>query len=298
MNPALGLRLVFISLLFVASCVPEQKAYPDNPFRIEEGQKPWIIAHGGSKALWPENTMMAMDSSVGLGVDALEMDVRLTKDDILVLRHDETIDRMSNGEGKVRDFTFAELQKFNFGHGFEDLDGNTPYENAMVPIVTLENVLSRYEGMYMNVELKDDGDDGIKAADFLKALIDKYDMQNKVLVASFHDDVLKHYCKETDKSYPMSTAKKETTKMVLTTKTATGIFYAPEAVATQIPMESSGLNLAKKRIVKSAHRHNMAVHYWTINDREDMKALIEMGADGLITDRPDVMLKLLAEMGF
>lgn len=298
MDSSKGLLLSLISFWFMASCVPEQKAYPDNPFRIEEGAKPWIIAHGGSKALWPENTMMAMDSSVNLGVDALEMDVRLTKDEILVLRHDETIDRMSNGEGKVRDFTLAELQQFNFGHGFEDLDGNAPYENAMVPIATLESIFSKYEGMYMNVELKDDGDDGIKAADLLKALIDKYHMQNKVLVASFHDKVLKHYCKETDKNYPMSTAKKETTKMVLTTKTATGIFYAPEAVATQIPMESSGLNLAKKRIVKSAHRHNMAVHYWTINEKDEMKALIEMGADGLITDRPDVMLKLLAEMGF
>lgn len=298
MNPVLPLQLAFISLFLVASCVPEQKAYPDNPFRIEEGQKPWIIAHGGSKALWPENTMMAIDGSMNLGVDALEMDVRLTKDDILVLRHDETIDRMSNGEGKVRDFSFAELQQFNFGHGFENLDGDTPYKNIIVPIAKLEDVFSKYEGTYMNVELKDEGDDGIKAADLLKALIDKYDMQNRVLVASFHDDVMKHYCRETDKSYPMSTAKKETTKMILTTKTATGILYAPEAVATQIPVESSGLNLAKKRIVKSAHRHNMAVHYWTINDKEDMKTLIEMGADGLITDRPDVMMQLLAEMGF
>ena len=97
---------------------------------------------------------------------------------------------------------------------------------------------------------------------------------------------------------PVSTSQKEATKFVITAKSLTGVFYAPEAVALQLPMEQSGLDLTTKRVINSAHKHNMAVHYWTIDNKEDMRMLIENGADGLITDRPDIMLELLEEMGF
>jgi glycerophosphoryl diester phosphodiesterase len=86
--------------------------------------------------------------------------------------------------------------------------------------------------------------------------------------------------------------------MVITTKSGMTLFYKPDAMALQLPMESAGLNLTRKRIIKQAHKRKMAIHYWTINNKEDMKLLIENGADGLITDRPDLMNEVLNEMGF
>ena len=74
--------------------------------------------------------------------------------------------------------------------------------------------------------------------------------------------------------------------------------YRPKASIIAIPTSNSGVNLASKRVIKSAHRRKMAVHYWTINDKEEMKKLIELGADGLITDRPDLMKEVLEELGF
>ncbi|MCB0738285.1 MAG: glycerophosphodiester phosphodiesterase [Bacteroidetes bacterium] len=287
---------VFV-LLLILGCVPEQKLAPENPFIIAEGGKPWIIAHGGSKALWPENTMMAFDGSAALGVDALEMDVCLTKDSILVTHHDETIDRMSDGEGKVADYTYKELLQYNFGDGFTDLDGNQPYLNAPVRITRLDSVMAKYGHFPFVIEIKDEGKIGERAADVLERLIEQYDMVNRTIIASFHDEIIEYYLKISEEQHYVSTPKKATTKLVLTSRSRTGLLHWPKAVATQVPMESSGIGIDKKRVVKSVHKHNMAIHYWTINDKDDMKDLIEIGADGLITDRPDIMIEVLEELG-
>lgn len=285
-------------LLLVLGCVPEQDVIEVNPFVISEGSRPWVIAHGGSKALWPENTMMAFDSSMALGVDALEMDVQLTNDGILVLHHDQTIDRMSDGEGLVVDYTLAELGQFNFGFDFVDINGSRPYSKTKVEISTLEQLVSKYSEIPLIIEIKNAGADGRKAAEELKRVIDEHKIRGHTIVASFHDEVLDHYLDIMDKAYFVSTAAKESRKLVLSTKTGFGIFYKPEAVAAQLPMESSGFDLTKPRIAISAHRHNMALHYWTINEIEDMKKLILVGADGLMTDRPDLMIDLLNKLGY
>ena len=290
--------LISGALFFLGSCVPEQDTLPQNPYVIEEGGRPWVIAHGGAKDLWPGNTMMAFEGAVHLDVDVLEIDMKITKDDILVCHHDHTIDRMSEGEGELSDYTYEELLTFNFGDGFEDLDGNYPYREAFIPICKLEDVFDSFPDMYYTVEIKDTGDRGRKAGKLLKALVEKYQLQDRMIVASFDDETLTAFMGLDGISIPVSASQKEATRFVITAKSRTSILFSPEAVALQLPMEQSNLNLTTKRVIKSAHKHNMAVHYWTINDKEDMRMLIENGADGLITDRPDIMLELLEEMGF
>ena len=157
--------ILFLSFLtMLGACVPDQDIIEENPFIIKEGQSPWIIAHGGSKALWPENTLMAFKGSMNIGVDALEMDVNITKDGVLVCHHDATIDRMSDGEGNVADFTFEELQAFNFGEGFEDIDGNFPYQDDLVPVPSLESVIVEFPDIPLIIEIKNSGELGEQAA--------------------------------------------------------------------------------------------------------------------------------------
>lgn len=285
-------------LLVVGACVPEQDVIDENPFIRKSGERPWIIAHGGSKQLWPENTMMAFDSSMALGVDALEMDVQLTKDGILVLHHDQTIDRMSDGQGLVIDYTLDELMDFNFGFGFTDLMGGQPFVKEKVEITPLEALIAKYPEIPLIIEIKNKGSNGKRAAAELKRITEEYEVQGHTIVASFHDEVLEHYLEITNETAFVSTAEKESRKLVLTTKTGMGIFYKPEAVAAQLPMESGGYDLTKPRILKSAHRHNMALHYWTINDEKDMETLTVLGADGLMTDRPDLMIEVLNRLGY
>ena len=292
-------HIAFVGLLLMsASCVPKQDVIEENPFIISEGARPWVIAHGGAKALWPENTQMAFDSAMAMGVDALEMDIQLTRDGILVLHHDETIDRISNGNGFVIDYTFEELQQFNFGFNFTDLNGKQPYKKLKVEITALESLVAIYPETPLIIEIKNAGSDGKRAAEELKRIIDDYGVRMHTIVASFHDEVLDHYLEITDGEYFISTAEKEARKLVISTKTGFGVFYKPEAVAAQLPVESGGFDLTKPRLLKSAHRHNMALHYWTINEEDDMERLIMLGADGLMTDRPDLMIDLLNRLGY
>lgn len=291
-------KTAILCLVALSSCVPEQDFLPDNLYIIEEDGRPWVIAHGGSKQLWPENTMLAFEGSAEMGVDVLEIDMRLTKDEILVCHHDNTIDRMSDGEGELETYSYEELLAFNFGEGFEDLDGSFPYLEDTVHICKLEDVFDRYQDMYFTVEIKDNGERGIRAGELLKEMVEEYQLEDRMIVACFDDETLTAFQGLKDNRIPVSTSQKEATRFVLTAKSLTGIFYAPEAVALQLPMEQYGINLERKHVIKSAHRHNMAIHYWTINKKDDMRTLIENGADGLMTDRPDIMLDLLEEMGY
>ncbi|MFY0689013.1 MAG: glycerophosphodiester phosphodiesterase [Cyclobacteriaceae bacterium] len=287
--------LALLSLMW--SCISEQDLLTNNHFIVGE-ERPWVIAHGGSKDLFPENTMVAFDGSMEIGVDALEMDVKMTADDSLICHHDDTIDRMSNGEGSVNDLTYNDLLAFNFGDGFVDLEGNNPYQEEHVGVTLLEAVFHKYPNVNYVVEIKDSGEIGMKAAEKLRRLLTEYDLFNQIIVASFHDEVLLYLNSMDGPTIPISAGAEEAKDFVIAAKFAGRIFYSPDAVAFQLPMKQSGFNLTKQRLLNSAHKHNMAIHYWTIDDVDDMRRLIENGADGLITDRPDLMNELLDEMGY
>jgi glycerophosphoryl diester phosphodiesterase len=122
--------------------------------------------------------------------------------------------------------------------------------------------------------------------------IREYNMQDKVLVASFHDERLKEFRAECPE-VATSSAKNETTVFVLLTKAFLGGFYSPKFYSLQVPEESGGITVMTESFVRAAHARNLAVEPWTINDEETMRKFIEWGVDGLITDRPDIMLNVL-----
>ncbi len=290
---------ILIASLLLAGCVPKQDALAPNVFRIAKGDKPWIIAHGGAKDLFPENTLLAFEQVQQYPIDALEMDVCMTKDEVLVTHHNLTIDASSDGSGELISFTFEELLQFNFGENFRDLNGDLPYQDSLVHLANLEEIMMRFGSRYfLNIELKNRGENGKRAAELLSALVKKYGLEERVLIASFSDEILDYFREISDDKIAISTSEEETKDLVFTGLSAADYLYSPSAVAAQIPTKNSGINLASRRIINACHRRDMAVHYWTINDKEEMRMLIEMGADGLITDRPDLMQELLDEMGF
>ncbi len=297
-NSTVNIFLINVVILGLSACVPKQQVIDPNPYMIAEGQRPWIIAHGGAKDLFPENTMVAFNGSFDLKVDAFEIDLCMTKDEVIVCHHDLTIDAMSDGEGNVIDYTFEELQAFNFGHGFEGLDGSYPYRDRIVALPSLAEVLDAYPNMHYIIELKNQGENGFRAGEVLFDLLENYDLGDRVIVASFRDDVLQHFVEVSGGKYLTSSSEKETEDFAFSGLGGMEYLYRPEAIAVQIPMSSAGINLATKRIIRSAHRRRMAVHYWTIDHPEDMELLIGLGADGLITDRPDLMWAKLREMGY
>jgi glycerophosphoryl diester phosphodiesterase len=268
-----------------------------NPWRPAPGKRPLVIAHGGGQGLHPANTLVAFEQSVALGCDALEMDLRLTKDGVLVTHHDETIDRTSDGSGRVMDYTLAELKERNFGAKFRSPSGTRPYRDQPARLATVAELFQRFPGVPMILELKDHGAAGAQAAATLAQLIEREQKFTTVIVASFHDKTLEEFRRRSAGRVFTSTAVKRTRSYVLLNKCWLDWLAPTGDQAMQLPVAAAGLRLDTPRLIQAAHRRNMAVHYWTINAPAEMKRLIQMGADGVITDRPDLMLGVLAELG-
>lgn len=177
-------------------CLPQLRAdYPrqGESLHHQAGETPLVIAHRGGRNLAPENTLVAFDNAVAMGVDVLEMDVCVTADGIAVTLHDLTIDRTSDGSGDVSTFTFEELQAFNFGAKFRALNGTYPYADVHVPIPSVEQIFARHPNQLMEIEIKSPGALGRVAARELVRLIEAYGMARKVIVFSFFDDVMQYY---------------------------------------------------------------------------------------------------------
>lgn len=266
------------------------KPAPVHDYYARIQSRPLVIAHQGGDGLWPGDTMFAFQNAADLGVDVLEMDVHITRDGVLVLMHDETVDRTTNGTGEIESMTLDELKQLDAGYDWSPDDGVTfPFRGQGITVPTLEEVFAAFPDMRMTIEIKKTN--ATMTAPFCQ-LIREYEMQAKVLVASFHDERLKEFRAECPE-VATSSAKNETTVFVLMTKVFLGGFYSPAFHSLQVPEKSSGITVMTEAFVKASHARNLAVEPWTINDEETMRQFIAWGVDGIITDRPDIMLEIL-----
>lgn len=264
---------------------------PRMPYYDSAGlNAPLVIAHQGGDGLRPGDTMFAYQNAVELGVDVLEMDIHITKDGVLVLMHDETVDRTTDGTGEIESMTLAELKKLDAGYDWSPDDGKTfPYRGQGVQVTTLEEVFQAFPDKHMTIEIKKSNASMIQP---FCDLIREYNMQDKVLAASFYDEKIQEFraaCPEV----AASSAKQETTVFVILSKAFLSGFYSPKFIALQVPEESGGITVMTEAFVRAAHRRGLAVEPWTINDQETMQKFIDWGVDGIISDRPDLMLELL-----
>jgi glycerophosphoryl diester phosphodiesterase len=290
-----GVLATLLGLLLVLQLLPPRGVVPgQNPWRPRPGQPPLIIAHGGGQGLHPANTLAAFSHSVTSHCDALEMDLRLTKDAALVTHHDETIDRTSDGTGPVVAMTLAELRERNFGHHFMDPTGAQPYRDHPARLAALEELFQAFPKMPMIVELKDRGTNGARAAAVLAGLIERYQRAPLTIVASFDDATLAEF-QRVSAGTAFTAAPLNRTKAFVILSRLHLDWFAPQGnQALQIPVEKYGYRLDFPRLLSSAHRRNLAVHYWTINDPAEMRRLVLLGADGIMTDRPDLLRQVLA----
>ncbi len=300
-----GIVVLSFFLLFVTLNIGPRFEYQgDNPWIIEKGERPMVIAHRGGKDLYPEGTILAFERIVvDYDIDVLEIDLALTKDDILICSHDLTIDRTSNGTGAVRDYNYTELLEFDFAEKFSLPNGTNPYDDHPdAKPEKLEDLFLKQPEMLYLLEIKNREENRETASEILVQLIEDYNMEENVIVASFSDEVNELFRELSEDKIMTSTARGETTKFVLMQKFKVGFLYRSEHAALHVPMaESVGpitIRMDRRHFIQEAHQHNMAVNFWTINDPDDMRRLVELGADGIITDNPDVLLDVLADMGY
>ena len=286
--------------LLLPSCGDDDPTQPDgNPFLITPGERTLVIAHRGGRDLAPENTLAAFDTAVGLEVDVLEMDLALTKDSVLVTIHDLAVDRTSDTTGLVIDFTYQELQEFNFGYNFEDDNGNYPYRSNAVKIPRIEEVFARYPNELMMIEVKDQGETGIAAARKLNALIVANNLQKQVAVFSFSDAVKGEFPNIIHEDIQIGASLLDGFQFVEAANAANDSLISSLPLNLfAFPMEFGGIDLADPVLIEAAHRNDLSIHYWTINKKEDMETLISKGVDGIMTDKPDLLINTLRDLGW
>jgi glycerophosphoryl diester phosphodiesterase len=287
--------LALLFLLFIASVIINPKTPATSYYA--SAPRTLVIAHQGAEELWPGDTLFAFEQAVAIGSDVLEMDAHITKDGQIVLMHDETVDDTTDGTGLIEDMTLDELKRLDAAHDWSMDDGITfPYRGQGIQVPTLEEVFQKFPQMRYVVEIKLTQNSIDKP---LCDLIRQYSLQDKVLVASFHDVAMKNF-RATCPEVATSASRTEVQNYVLLGKAFLWGFIVPDYQTIQPPYDpadSLGITIMTERFIRESHAKNIRVEPWTVNDPELMKRYIEWGVDGIITDRPDLMIEMLKEMG-
>lgn len=270
-------------ITIVSSTVTKPPKGLDHPFFAAAKNHPEVIAHRGGAGEWPAETKFAFTGAVKVGVDVLEMDVHLTKDQHLVLMHDEIVDATTNGRGPIRKFTLSQLKKLDAGYRWTDDGGKTfPFRNKGITIPALKEIFEAFPQVRMNIEMKSSGLSPVKA---LSDLIREHGMTDRVLVASLSDQLLEEFRKRSP-GVATSMSAAELAHFLLKRT----ILHQPDAL--QLRERVTLIQLVNKDLVDKAHRLKLPVHAFTVNKEVDMKRMIEVGVDGIITDYPSRLLNL------
>lgn len=294
-------RLIWAAVLGVVVVLMAIRALTIQPRPPKEylRKSPVVMAHQGASGHAPSNTIQAFRLALEQGADILEVDAHLTKDNVVVLSHDETIDRMSNGSGYIRGMTLAELRQYDFGYDFTPDGGQTfPYRGQGVTIPTLEDLFKTWPDVPVNIELKQT-EPSMEAQ--VWNLVRQYKMEEKVLIVSFHDENMARWRELAGQRVATAPPVKHMYRLAPLYLLRLDFLYNPPYDAFQVPVAQTAgpitLRFDTERFIRLAHRLGMGVHYWTINEEEEMRRLYALGADAVMTDYPDRAYKVLREMG-
>ncbi|MGN1015314.1 MAG: glycerophosphodiester phosphodiesterase [Butyricicoccus sp.] len=321
-----GLVLTYAVIAFL----PRPDNYKNSNPLIVDGDTPVLIAHGGGNGEFPDNTLEAFYNAYSVDENVMmETDVSITKDGVVILSHDTTLDRKTNVTGAIADWNYSDLisQRVDFGYTnptvdevlsgerehFKGEDGEEKYptdvsypagveprDEEIFFATTLEELLVTFPDNYINVEIKQSGELGLTALDEVLRLLYEYDAFDRVVLASFHEEIYDRFCElatsgDVPDNFMFSPAYDSTTKFFVLQLFKLDVFFTEKMCVFQLPTEEYGINLATKAITKCANRHNLAVHYWTINEPDEMRHLIDIGADGIMTDYPHRLKTVLDE---
>ncbi len=319
---AASMLAVLVLTYGVLALLPRRDNYASgNPMRTDSGL-PILIAHGGGNREFPDNTLEAFYNAYSVDSRCMmETDVSITKDGVLILSHDTTLDRKTNVTGRICDWNYADLmqQKVDFGYTnptddddrlcgdrvkFTTDDGQartpldvtypegvTARDEEVFLATTLEDLLLAFPENRINVEIKQSGELGLTAVQAVLELLEKHDAFDRVVLASFHEEIYDEFQRlqesgEVPDNFMYSPAYDAATEFYILQLLNLDLFFDDGLCVFQLPTEEKGFDLSTKHFVDTAHDHNLAVHYWTINDVSEMHRLISIGADGIMTDYP------------
>lgn len=255
---------------------------------------PRVVAHRGDNENYPENTLPSFLSAQKLGIDIIETDVHLSKDNVVVIWHDNKLDRNTNGKGRVEDYNLSELKKLDAGFSFTKDKGKTfPFRGKGITLCTLEEALLACPKERFNVDLKTKAPQMVK--EFIK-VIEKTNSQDRVVCASFHLSNLK-LTRELAPYIATSVTTLEVLPLLFKQKLHL-LSKRPfdKLVIFQLPYKIAKLPVVTKNFIKIMHKKGAIVMVWTINDAKSMKKLFSKGIDSIMSDKPSLLVEVAKEL--
>ena len=307
-----------------------------NPLRVQAGEVPLLIAHGGGNLEFPDNTLEAFYHAYSIDNNVmLETDVNLTQDGVIILSHDRSLDQKTNlTNADVIATNYADLVANEVDFGYQNNisgangyntsgvitkyrdysgrertpldvsypDGVTARHETKFLVTTLEELIIKFPNNLINVEIKQTEDIGLLALEKVITLMDELNTSHqtyeRIVLATFHNEIYQAMEDLQKTSHPQLMFSPETDGVLnffILQTTLMSVFYRQPVAVFQLPTEQEGLSLTTDLLLNTAHLHNIAVHYWTINDEATMRELIEKGVDGIMTDRPTLLNEVLSE---
>jgi glycerophosphoryl diester phosphodiesterase len=257
-----------------------------------DGSPPRLFGHRGAAGVLPENTLVSFARALDDGARYLELDVHTTADGQVVVIHDDTVDRTTDGSGAVARLTLTELRRLDAGYGFAGPDGGHPMRGRGITVPTLLEVLDEFPGTPLNIEIKQ-GDP--PAIEHIVGLLVRHGARERVLVATAEDDImatLRPACARA--SIPTNFAAGEVAEFVGRVSEGRMDGYRPAGTCLQIPPAWRGIPLITAQSIDAAHAIGVEVHAWTINDRAEMTRLLALGVDGIMSDFPALARDVIA----
>ena len=285
--------------------------------------RPLVMAHRGDSANIPENTIQAFEDAYNAGVDCVETDVHLTKDKHFIFFHDNRLERTTDGQGKISDFTLEELKNLDAGYNFEKTvkgdDGQEiityPYRDKGFKIRAVHEILPMFPKIRFNLDIKDSDP---AAPALLADLLHSLKVEDRVMVVSFHQSQIQKF-RQNAPDIATSAGPKEVAKFWRKSRkspkkkaslpnymadlpTTRDIFEERQIqlfgkplpyAALQIPEGYYFLRIVSPDFIHFAHYLGIAIHVWTINDMKTMRKLLEWNVDGIFTDNPRILLDIL-----
>ena len=239
-------------------------------------ESPLAIAHRGGALETLENTLEAFDYAASLGYRYIETDVQVTRDGVVVACHDELIDRISNESGSVGSWDWERLSKLSI------LGGSS--------LVDIESLLQRLPDTNFNIDVKTDA-----VVEPLLGVLTRLDAFDRVCIGSFSDDRIRRVRAAQPGSVCTSLGRRGSIRSLLS---SFGLpIEPPPGDALQLPVRYRGYDILTEKFISHAHDLGFAVHAWTIDERAEMERLLDLGIDGLMTDRPSLLKQVFAERG-
>jgi glycerophosphoryl diester phosphodiesterase len=247
--------------------------------------RPIVFGHRGASGEAPENTLPAFERALAQGAAILETDVHLTRDGEVVVAHDSDVSRTTDGSGPIAALRFRELAKLDAGHHFSpDGGASHPYRGRGVRIPALREVFRRFPETRLNIELKSAAP---RLVETVVRLVAEHERAHLTLLAAAEAETLAAVRNELARREVAAAVGASAADVLDYVRAALGQGKPPDHVmALQIPPTFAGKPLVTRELLDFAHRHDVQVHVWTINEEPEMERLLALGVDGIMSDFP------------